>query len=276
MSGRRFAFAAVYPYICVINDFPMRYFLELRYDGAAYCGWQRQPDQPSVQGTLEGALTTLLREEVRVTGAGRTDTGVNASYYVAHVDVAAPVADPERVVYKLNFLLPGDIAVGSMIPVGDEAHARFSATEREYRYFIEPRKNPFTRGGAWQYYVPLDVARMNEAARSLPQYSDFTSFAKLNSNNKTNICRIVHAEWTVDERGVLCFTVRADRFLRNMVRSLVGTLVDVGRGRYTPDDFRAIVESRDLSRSSGGAPAQGLFLSDVRYAPEVFERTLFY
>ena len=258
------------------NDCPMRYFLELRYDGAAYCGWQRQPDQPSVQATLEGALSTLLREEVRVTGAGRTDTGVNASYYVAHVDVAMPIADPERVVYKLNFLLPGDIAVGSMTPVGDDAHARFSACEREYRYFIEPRKNPFTRRSAWQYYVPLDMARMNEAAASLREYSDFTSFAKLNSNNKTNICRIVHAAWSADGQGVLCFTIRADRFLRNMVRSLVGTLVDVGRGRYTPDEFRAIVESRDLSRSSGGAPAQGLFLSDVRYASEVFERTLFY
>ena len=254
----------------------MRYFLELRYDGAAYCGWQRQPDQPSVQATLERALSTLLREEVQVTGAGRTDTGVNASYYVAHVDVAAPVDDPARVVYKLNFLLPADIAVGSMVPVSDEAHARFSATEREYRYFIEPRKNPFTRGAAWQYYVPLDMERMNEAARSLLEYSDFTSFAKLNSNNKTNICRILRAAWTEDERGVLCFTIRADRFLRNMVRSLTGTLVDVGRGRYTPDDFRAIVESRDLSRSSGGAPAQGLFLSDVRYPAGLFERTVFY
>lgn len=254
----------------------MRYFLELRYDGAAYCGWQRQPDQPSVQATLERALSTLLRQEVQVTGAGRTDTGVNASYYVAHVDVAEPVADPERVVYKLNFLLPGDIAVGSMLPVSDEAHARFSATEREYRYFIEPRKNPFTRGAAWQYYVPLDMERMNEAAASLLRYRDFTSFAKLNSNNKTNICRILRAAWTEDERGVLCFTIRADRFLRSMVRSLTGTLVDVGRGRYTPADFCAIVESRDLSRSSGGAPAQGLFLSDVRYPAELFGRTVFY
>lgn len=191
-------------------------------------------------------------------------------------DVAEPVADPERVVYKLNFLLPGDIAVGSMLPVSDEAHARFSATEREYRYFIEPRKNPFTRGAAWQYYVPLDMERMNEAAASLLRYRDFTSFAKLNSNNKTNICRILRAAWTEDERGVLCFTIRADRFLRNMVRSLTGTLVDVGRGRYTPADFCAIVESRDLSRSSGGAPAQGLFLSDVRYPAELFGRTVFY
>lgn len=254
----------------------MRYFLELRYNGAAYCGWQRQPDMPSVQQTLERALATLLREPVEVTGAGRTDTGVNASYYVAHFDCAVPVTDPAQTVYKLNFLLPGDIAVGSMTLVGDGAHARFAAREREYRYYIEPCKNPFTRGTTWQYYVPLDVDRMNEAAAALLQYDDFTSFAKLNSNNKTNICRVMHAVWTADAHGVLRFTIRADRFLRNMVRSLVGTLVDVGRGRYTPQQFREIVESRDLSRSSGGAPAQGLFLSDVVYPADVFERKVFY
>ena len=169
----------------------MRYFLELRYNGAAYCGWQRQPDMPSVQQTLERALTTLLREKIEVTGAGRTDTGVNASYYVAHFDCEEPVPDPAQVVYKLNFLLPGDIAVGSMTPVGADAHARFAAREREYRYYIEPRKNPFTRDATWQYYVPLDMERMNEAAASLLEYDDFTSFAKLNSNNKTNICRIM-------------------------------------------------------------------------------------
>lgn len=253
----------------------MRYFLELRYNGAAYCGWQRQPDMPSVQQTLERALATLLREEVAVTGAGRTDTGVNASYYVAHFDVATPVTDPAQTLYKLNFLLPGDIAVGSMTPVSDEAHARFSAREREYRYYVEPRKNPFTRGSTWQYYVPLDVGRMNEAAAMLTQYDDFTAFAKLNSNNKTNICHVRHAAWTVEREGVIRFTIRADRFLRNMVRALVGTLVDVGRGRYTPEQFRGIVESCDLSRSSGGAPAQGLFLSDVVYPPEVFERKSF-
>lgn len=250
----------------------MRYFLELRYDGAAYCGWQRQPDQPTVQQTLERALTTLLRERIELTGAGRTDTGVNASYYVAHFDCTAAIADPVQAVYKLNFLLPGDIAVDSMTPVADGAHARFDARQREYRYFIEPRKNPFTRCTAWQYYVPLDADRMNRAAAMLCEADDFTSFAKLNSNNHTNICHVAHARWTVDERGVLCFTIRADRFLRNMVRSVVGTLVDVGRGRYTPEQFGEILHARDLSRSSAGAPAQGLFLSDIRYPPEAFER----
>lgn len=249
----------------------MRYFLELRYDGAAYCGWQRQPDQPSVQQTLERALSTLLREEVQVTGAGRTDTGVNASYYVAHCDVAIPVADPAQLLYKLDFLLPGDIAVASITPVADTAHARFDAREREYRYFIEPRKNPFTRHTAWQYRVPLDTDRMNEAAASLLEFDDFTSFAKLNSNNKTNICHVTRAEWR-SEGDMLVFTIRADRFLRNMIRAIVGTLVDVGRGRYTPEEFERILTARDLSLSSGSAPAQGLFLSDVVYPENIFER----
>ncbi|MCM1150461.1 MAG: tRNA pseudouridine(38-40) synthase TruA [Alistipes sp.] len=254
----------------------MRYFLELRYLGGAYFGWQRQPDMPTVQQTLEQALATLLREPVSLTGAGRTDTGVSASYYVAHFDAAQPVADAPKLLRKLDFLLPGDIAVDSLTPVDDGAHARFDACEREYRYYLEPRKNPFTRHASWQYYVPLDVDRMNEAAAMLSEFDDFTSFAKLNSNNRTNRCRIMRADWTVDAQGVLRFTIRADRFLRNMVRALVGTLVDVGRGRYAPEDFRAIVAARDLSRSSAGAPAQGLFLSDVRYPADIFERRTFY
>lgn len=250
----------------------MRHFLELRYDGGAYCGWQRQPEQPSVQQTLERALSTLLRREIFVTGAGRTDTGVNASYYVAHFDTEEAIPEPNRLLMKLNFLLPPDIAAGSLTPVAEEAHARFSAREREYRYFIEPHKNPFTRHAAWQYHVPLDIARMNEAARMLTEATDFTSFAKLNSNNRTNICRVTHAAWTTEPDGRLRFTIRADRFLRNMVRAVTGTLVDVGRGRYTPEEFRGIIEARDLSRSSAGAPAQGLFLSDIRYPEELFAR----
>ena len=159
-----------------------------------------------------------------------------------------------------------------MAPVADDAHARFSAAEREYRYFIESRKTPFTRRAAWHYYRPLDVERMDRAAASLLEYDDFTSFAKLNSNNKTNICRIVRAGWEESPEGVYRFTIRADRFLRNMVRALVGTLVDVGRGRYDVEEFRAIVESRDLSRASGGAPAEGLYLWDVAYPAGVFRR----
>ena len=247
----------------------MRYFVELRYDGAAYCGWQRQPDMPTVQQTIEDALTRLLRTSTEIVGAGRTDTGVNASYYVAHFDSDTEF-DIAQLLYKLNMMLPKDIAILSITPVSAEAHARFDAREREYTYFISQTKNPFRRYSAWLYYVPLDVEKMNQAAAKLLTYSDFTSFAKLNSNNKTNICRIMDAHWRVEGDGVLRFTIRADRFLRNMVRSIVGTLVDVGRGRYTVEEFCQIVEARDLSRSSAGAPAQGLFLSDVVYNDETF------
>ncbi|MBR4994854.1 MAG: tRNA pseudouridine(38-40) synthase TruA [Alistipes sp.] len=250
----------------------MRYFIELSYDGAAYCGWQRQPDAPTVQQALEQALSTLLREPIEVVGAGRTDTGVNASYYVAHFDIEKGVNDCAQLVYKLNLILPQDIAVRRVRAVKAEAHARFDAVEREYTYYISQRKNPFRRYSAWQYYVPLDVERMNEAAAKLLEYDDFTSFAKLNSNNKTNICRVVKAEWrrADGDDDLLIFTIRADRFLRNMIRAIVGTLVDVGRGRYSVDDFERILHSRDLSLSSAGAPAQGLFLSDVAYSEDIY------
>ena len=250
----------------------MRYFIELRYDGGAYCGWQRQPDMPTVQQTIEEALTKLLRVHTEIVGAGRTDTGVNASYYVAHFDSAVEV-DCAQVLYKLNMMLPKDIAIFSVTPVADGAHARFDARQREYRYYISPTKNPFRRHSAWLYYVPLDVDKMNQAAAKLLEYEDFTSFAKLNSNNKTNICKIMNARWSVED-GVLVFTIRADRFLRNMVRSIVGTLVDVGRGRYSVEEFCAIVEARDLSQSSAGAPSQGLFLSDVVYPDDIFVSTI--
>lgn len=250
-----------------------RYFIELSYDGAAYCGWQRQPDAPTVQQALEKALFTLLRQDVEVVGAGRTDTGVNASYYVAHFDCESGVKDCAQLVYKLNLILPQDIAVKAVREVCEQAHARFDAVEREYTYYISQRKNPFRRFSAWQYYVQLDMERMNEAAATLLEYDDFTSFAKLNSNNKTNICRVVKAEWRRAEwdEDLLIFTIRADRFLRNMIRAIVGTLVDVGRGRYTVEEFCDILHSRDLSRSSAGAPAQGLFLSDVKYSDEVYK-----
>ena len=250
-----------------------RYFIELSYDGAAYCGWQRQPDAPTVQQALEKTLSTLLRQEVEVVGAGRTDTGVNASYYVAHFDCEGGVKDCAQLVYKLNLILPQDIAVKAVREVCEQAHARFDAVEREYTYYISQRKNPFRRYSAWQYYVSLNVDAMNLAAKSLLEWDDFTTFAKLNSNNKTNICRVVKAEWRRDanDPDLLVFTIRADRFLRNMIRAIVGTLVDVGRGRYSVEEFECILHSCDLSLASAGAPAQGLFLSDVQYDAEVYE-----
>lgn len=243
----------------------MRYFAELSYKGTAYCGWQRQPNAPSVQQTIEEALSTILRENVEVVGAGRTDTGVHAAFYVAHFDTSKPIAQPDDFVYHLNALLPEDVAFGRIYTVDESAHARFDATEREYRYYIEPRKNPFTRATSWQLSAPLDVEAMNRAAAVLLTTEDFTTFAKLGSNNTNNICHIFRAEWIEIECGMLVFVFRANRFLRNMVRAVVGTLVDVGRGKISPEEFAAIVASRDLSRSSSSAPAAGLFLTDVRY-----------
>ena len=242
----------------------MRYFVELQYDGAAYCGWQRQPDAETVQGVIEQRLSMLRRVPTEIVGAGRTDTGVNASFYVAHFDSDEAV-DCAQLTYKLNKVLPDDIAILRIYEVEGDKHARFDAKQREYTYFLTPHKSPFRRFSAWYFAVDLDVESMNRAATALLRYDDFTSFAKLNSNNKTNICHISHAQWVVESDGVLRFTIRADRFLRNMVRAIVGTLVDVGRGRYTVEQFEDIIRSKDLSRSSAGAPACGLFLSDVRY-----------
>ena len=242
----------------------MRYFIELQYDGGAYCGWQRQPEQPTVQGVIEDALTKLLRRPTEIVGAGRTDTGVNASFYVAHFDSEEAI-DCDRIAYKLNAMLPHDIAIKRIYEVADNLHARFDAIEREYTYLLSPVKSPFRRHSAWICYYQLDVEKMNEAAKVLLETEDFTTFAKLNSNNKTNICHVSHAEWEVESDNTLRFTIRADRFLRNMVRAIVGTLVDVGRGRYTVEEFAEIVAARDLSRASSGAPPQGLFLSNVKY-----------
>ena len=242
----------------------MRYFIELQYDGAAYFGWQRQPDTATVQGTIEAKLSMLRGVPTEIVGAGRTDTGVNASFYTAHFDSDTAI-DCHQLAYKLNKVLPHDIAIMRIYEVEESKHARFDAKEREYTYFLTPRKSPFRRYSAWHYTADLDIEAMNRAAARLLAHEDFTSFAKLNSNNKTNICHITHAEWVVESDGTLRFTIRADRFLRNMVRAIVGTLVDVGRGRYTVEEFDNIITSRDLSRSSAGAPACGLFLSNVKY-----------
>lgn len=242
----------------------MRYFIELQYDGTAYFGWQRQPDAVTVEGVIEDKLSMLLRVPTEIVGAGRTDTGVNASFYTAHFDFDKEI-DCAQLRYKLNKVLPTDIAIMRIYEVEPTLHARFDAKEREYTYFLTPHKSPFRRYSAWYFTADIDVSKMNEAAKKLLEYEDFTSFAKLNSNNKTNICHISHAEWVVESDGTLRFTIRANRFLRNMVRAIVGTLVDVGRGKYSVEEFEDIILSKDLSRCSAGAPACGLFLSGVKY-----------
>lgn len=246
----------------------MRYFIELSYKGTNYNGWQVQDNAPSVQAELQKALSAILRADITVTGAGRTDTGVHALHYAAHFDHSEEIADAPGLCYHLNALLPKDIAIKDIYRVRDDAHARFDALQREYKYFMRSEKDPFSRETSWQYYVNLDMGLMNEAAGCLLKFDDFTSFAKLGGGNKTNICHVSHAAWEESNNGMV-FTIRADRFLRNMVRAVTGTLVDVGRGRLTPEQFCDVIAARDLSRSGTSAPAQGLFLSNITYPDDV-------
>ncbi|MBR3443906.1 MAG: tRNA pseudouridine(38-40) synthase TruA [Bacteroidaceae bacterium] len=247
----------------------MRFFIYLSYDGARYHGWQRQPNGLSVQQVLEEALSTILRQPIEVVGAGRTDAGVNASMMVAHMDV--PLCSDTVAAQKdrLNRLLPPDIAVQRIVPVRDDAHARFSATSRTYHYYITFDKSPFLRHYAWRCPFPLDIDRMNEAASHLFDYTDFTSFSKLHTDVKTNNCRIMKAEWLQQADGTWMFEVQADRFLRNMVRAIVGTLVDVGRDRMTVQQFCDIIERKDRCAAGQSMPGNALFLADITYPEDI-------
>lgn len=241
----------------------MRYFIEFSYNGKKYFGYQIQPNEITVQEELEKALSTILRQEIKTAGAGRTDTGVHAKKMFAHFDFEADLN--ENLPYQLNSFLPPDIAVKRIFKVKNDFHARFDATFRTYEYYISMEKNPFTRDSAWQIWKRnLDVEKMNEACKILFEYEDFTSFAKLHTDNKTNFCKIYKAEW--EENGTeLKFTVSADRFLRNMVRAIVGTMVEIGSGKIQPEDLRNIIEEKNRNSAGTSAPAQGLFLVDVGY-----------
>ena len=246
-----------------------RYFIYLAYDGTNYHGWQIQPNGISVQECLMNALSTFLRREIEVVGAGRTDAGVHASLMVAHFDYDEPL-DTESVADKLNRLLPPDISVHRVCRVRPEAHARFDATARTYKYYVTTAKYPFNRQYRCRVYSPLDYERMNEAAKVLFEYTDFTSFSKLHTDVKTNICHITHAEWTREEDATWVFTIRADRFLRNMVRAIVGTLIEVGRGKLSVEGFRRIIEQKDRCKAGTSAPGQALFLVNVEYPVTIF------
>ena len=241
-----------------------RYFIEMAYNGSRYNGWQIQPDAPSVQEAVERALSLTLRENIRVTGAGRTDTGVHASFYVAHFETDAPTGDAARLCHRLNCLLGDDVAIRDIYPVRADAHARFSALSRTYKYYLDKAKNPFTHEYAWRTWPLPDVGAMNEACAALMEYRDFTSFAKLHSDTRTNLCRVMEARWE-DTGTQLVFTIKADRFLRNMVRAIVGTLLEVGRGRLSVEEFRRIIERRDRCAAGVSVPGKALFLCDIEY-----------
>ncbi len=245
----------------------MRYFIDIAYNGKNYHGWQIQPDALSVQEVLEFSLSTVLRSELKVTGAGRTDTGVHARQLFAHFDFVK-IEDPEHLVYKLNSLLPSDISAKKISEVPIEAHARFDAIEREYEYRISLKKNPFVLDFAYTLRHVPDVALMNEAANVLLQYNDFQCFSRNKTNVKTYNCVIKSAHW-IRQGDELIFTISADRFLRNMVRAIVGTLLEVGDGKVTIDQFHEIIKSKDRGKAGTSAPAHGLYLTKVVYPKEI-------
>ena len=247
-----------------------RYFIYLGYDGTRYHGWQIQPNGTSVQQTLMEALATFLRKEVEVTGAGRTDAGVHARLMVAHFDWETPL-DTEAVAEKLNRILPQDICIYKVCEVKPDAHARFDATSRTYRYYVTTRKNPFGRQFMCRIVgKPLDFEAMNRAAETLFDYTDFTSFSKLHTDVKTNNCKVTYAAWQRNGENEWFFEIEADRFLRNMVRAIVGTLLLVGRGKMTIDGFRAVIEKRERGEAGDSAMGEALFLVNVEYPNSLF------
>lgn len=252
--------------------------MRLSYNGGPFHGWQSQPNAVSVQQTIEDALQTMMRHKVPIVGAGRTDTGVNAREMFAHFDTDVPIVDKRRWLNSLNRLCGPDISVMELREVIPSAHARFDAELRRYKYFAVDAKTPFASRFAWTCVSPLDVDAMNEAARILLATDDFTSFAKLHSDSRTNICRVTEAVWepiryTTGEQG-LVFTIAADRFLRNMVRAVTGTLVDVGRGKMDIDGFREVIERKDRCAAGTSMPAEPLFLWDVVYPEDIFTDNL--
>jgi len=243
-----------------------RYFVELAYKGTGFCGWQLQPNGPTVQGELERALGLILREPTRLTGVGRTDAGVHALQFVAHFDAKRnDLHEDDALVVKLNRLAPREIVVYRIVAVPPNFHARFDAVSRTYRYRIATKKNPFTIDAAYHFYRPLNMEKMNEAAAMLHEYKDFTSFSKLHGDAKTNLCDITNAQWSDDQDGELRFEITANRFLRNMVRAIVGTMIDIGTGKYPPDEIRRIILEKDRSAAGCSAPPQGLYLTKIEY-----------
>lgn len=251
----------------------MRYFLDISFDGTEYCGWQRQPKDRSVQQCLEDALSVVFQQKVEIVGAGRTDAGVHACHMIAHVDLP-DTADPLTLKGKLNMLLPPDIAVNSIVRVKNDAHARFDAVSRRYRYYVSLSKNPFDRKYSMRMFSMPNVDLMNKAASVLLNTTDFTSFAKLHSDTKTNICHVTQAGWSVLPDEKLEFVIEADRFLRNMVRAIVGTLLQLGRGKIDMEQFVRIIESKDRCSAADSVPAAGLFLDNVQYPESVYIETV--
>ena len=243
----------------------MRYFIWFSYDGTRYHGWQIQPNGITVQQELQRCLSLLLREEVNVVGAGRTDTGVHARQMAAHFDIGQLSMSVDDLAHKLNGLLPQDIGVSRVEAVRDDMHARFSAVARTYHYYVHTQKNPFLRQYSLELHYKLDYERMNDAGRILTEYEDFGAFCKAGSDVKTTLCKVTHAQWHQTSETTWYFEITANRFLRNMVRAVVGTLIEVGRGRMSLDEFRQVIEGKKRTQAGESMPAKALFLEKVKY-----------
>lgn len=248
----------------------MRYFIYLGYNGANYCGWQTQPNGIAVQQRIEEALAILLRKETPIVGAGRTDAGVHAKSMAAHFDSEIPV-DTIQLTNKLNRILPNDIVIQRIVDVREDAHARFDAVSRSYRYYITTEKDPFLHHLKYKIHhnTELDIEMMNACADVLFEYIDFTSFSKLHTDVKTNNCEIMYARW--EKYGTdYVFTIKANRFLRNMVRSIVGTLLEAGRGKLDVEGMRRVIEAKNRCSAGTSVPGHALFLEEVEYPKEIF------
>lgn len=257
----------------------MRYSLRLSYDGSSFCGWQIQNNATSLQGTIESAISTILGKSIQITGAGRTDTGVNAINYVAHFDLPSEISlDAEQLCYKLNAMLPREIIIHEISEVSEEFHARFDARNREYHYFIHFRKDPFCEKFSYRMRYPLDMEAMNKAAQLLLGEHDFSCFEKVGGNNATSICTITEAGWSTYkpthvelmgapycEGDYIVFRIRANRFLRNMVRAIVGSLIEVGRGKKDPSWISDLIASGSRSAAGQSVPGNALFFTGAEY-----------
>lgn len=241
-----------------------RFFIELSYDGTPFHGWQIQNNAKTIQQSLNEALSTVTRQEIYCVGCGRTDTGVHARQFFAHFDATADLGQLDDLRFHVNRVLPEEIAIHRIFGVHEDLHARFSATSRSYEYLITRRKNPFARHRMWEYRETLDLDAMNGAAACLKSYQDFTSFSKSNTDTNTNDCDVTHASWETNG-DVLRFEITANRFLRNMVRAIVGTTFEVGLGKMNIDDFKAVIEAKDRSRAGLSVPAHGLYLIQINY-----------
>jgi len=244
-----------------------RYFVKLSYDGTPFHGWQIQKNAKSIQQCLNEALSTILRTEIYTIGCGRTDTGVHARKFFAHFDTELDISTTGDLMFRANCILPKEIAISKIFKVKPDVHSRFTATSRTYEYLISSAKNPFCQHRSYEYREVLDLDLMNQAASRLKNHKDFTSFSKLHSDAETNICDLHQAFWEV-ETGGLRFEIKANRFLRNMVRAVVGTLIELGRGKITLDQFEKIIEAKDRGQAGYSVPAHGLYLIDISYPAE--------